>query len=222
VNIKNKKGETQMKLSQMKFKVCSLVALAVLCLPLAAHAQGGLQVGTIQGKLWVVSPQQARVAAFPPPSEPPDVTFSTNSVAYIGQEIGKARYCYTMATFLNGCETQSFNVFYSGLPNPNLPGGVGVTRTTPLGGPGEGTIMEFTGSVELANGETIETLANYAVALMIDGDLVISGYDSHFSQPTLALATWTGTTGSHSFDLLYANPSADIGGDWILLLPKLD
>jgi hypothetical protein len=127
-----------------------------------------------------------------------------------------------MGTFLNECETQSFDVLYSRLPNPNLPGGGAVTSATPLGGPGCGTIIEFTGSLDLTNGSTIPILSNYAVALVIDGDLVITGYDSHFSTPNLATATWTGTSGKHSFDLLYANPSADVGGDWILFLPELN
>jgi hypothetical protein len=47
-----------------------------------AYAQGG----NIQGKLWVVSVADASNVQFPPPSGTPDATFTTNGIAYIGQD----------------------------------------------------------------------------------------------------------------------------------------
>jgi sugar lactone lactonase YvrE len=53
-----KKGESQMKISQLKVRMYALVALAALCLPLAAHAQLNNPNGIVfdsAGNLWVAN-----------------------------------------------------------------------------------------------------------------------------------------------------------------------
>jgi len=67
------------------------VASIVLYLPLAVNAQPSPAnapgaSGSIQGRIWVVNPQRAADVTFPPPTAPPDATFSTKGITYIGQQ----------------------------------------------------------------------------------------------------------------------------------------
>jgi hypothetical protein len=213
---------------KVKLKACITVASIVLYLPLAVNAQlspanATGASGSIQGRLWVVNPQRAADVIFPPPIAPPDVTFSTNGITYIGQQevTGQPdwRHCYTIGTFLNGCETHSFNLKFSGIPNPNLPDGRPALNETPMSGSTWGIIIEFTGPVSLTNGSPINILHDDGVALEVDGK-PISGFNPHTTQAFLESVTWTGSSGAHSFDLLYAN-SALPGGAWLLFFPQL-
>lgn len=103
------------------------------------------QGGNIQGKRWVVSVADASNVQFPRPSATPDATFTTNGIAYIGQD-GKnhGHHCYTIGRFLAGCPTAGFDLKFSGLTNPIL--GKAVDGNTPMSGPNYGIIIEFTGS----------------------------------------------------------------------------
>ena len=100
----------------MKLKLSILTAL-VFCLSLTANAQSG----SIQGQVWVVSYDQAANVAFPAPTATPDATFSTNGIAYIGQQPNN---CYTIASFLATCGTAAYNLTFSGEINPYLGGSV--------------------------------------------------------------------------------------------------
>jgi hypothetical protein len=192
----------------MKFRL-SILAATVLCLSLTAHAQSG----SIQGKVWVVSYDQAADVAFPAPSATPDATFSTNGLAYIGVQPDN---CYTIASFLTGCGTQGYNLTFSGESNPYLGGIVG--PDTPMSGSGWGVMIEFTGTVSLKNGEKIYMVNDDGVALQIDGNL-IPGFPNGVTAPSLNYEVFHGKKGEHSFDLLYAN--AQGGGAWLLFFPAL-
>ncbi len=211
LNETRKKGKLSM--------VCSLMALAsglaVIC-P-TARAQPGL----IQAKLWVVSFAEAQNAVFPAPSATPDATFKTHGIGYIGQESGTgrapAKNCYTIGTFVGGCGTTAIGLTFSGLPNSNL-GGAAASSSTPMSGANYGVMIEFTGTVNLTNGGAIGIIHDDGVSLKIDGNPV-SGFTTGITGAYLELATFTGTTGSHSFDLLYANAEAHEA--WVLFSPQL-
>jgi hypothetical protein len=199
----------------MKTTICTLaLMLASFSLLVARPA---VAQGTFDSKLWVVSPEQAADVTFPAPSATPDATFSTNGIAYIGGGNG----CYTIEKWVSGCETPAYNLAFSGLPNPNLRNKAAKAGTK-MTGPGYGIIVEFIGTVQLTNGQPIYILHDDGVSLMIDGSLV-SGYDPFTTVPVLESVTFTGTTGPHSVDLLYANSAGNpnTSGAWLLFMPKL-
>jgi hypothetical protein len=203
-----KKGEFTMK------STISILAALVLCLSVTTSAQDG----SIKGKLWVVSYEQAANVTFPPPSATPDATFSTNGIAYIGQQPNN---CYTIGTFIAKCSTAAYNLRFSGEYNPYSGGVVG--PSTPMsGGRGRGgewgVMIEFTGKVSLSHGQKIYIVDDDGVALEIDGNL-IPGFPNGVTGPNLNHEMFHGSTGQHSFDLLYAN--AQGGGAWLLFFPEL-
>lgn len=176
-----------------------------------SRASGGF--GFIQGKLWVVSVAKASYVTFPPPAATPDATFITGGIAYIGTP----NDCYTIAAFLKKCGTKGFELKFSGIGNPNLDGAAAGPATA-MSGNTWGIMIEFTGEQNLAHGQEIYILHDDGAALKIDGKL-ISGFDPGVTSPKLESAAFTGSTGMHSFDLLYANASG--GGAWLSFFPAL-
>ncbi len=81
-----------------------------------------------------------------------------------------------------------------------------------------GVLIEFTGTTPLAYGEAITILHDDGVALKIDGQ-EIPGFDPNVTAPVQEVAKFDGTTGDHSFDLLYANGAGP--GAWLLFFPAL-
>jgi hypothetical protein len=179
--------------------------------------QPAVAQATFESKLWVVSPEQAADVTFPAPSATPDATFGTNGIAYIGGGKG----CYTIEKWVAGCETPAVNLTFSELPNPNLKNKP-AKASTKMTGPDYGIIVEFTGSVQLTNGQLIYILHDDGVSLMIDGSPV-SGYDPFTTIPVLQSVTFTGRTGAHNIDLLYANSAGNpnTSGAWLLFFPQL-
>jgi DNA-binding winged helix-turn-helix (wHTH) protein len=168
----------------------------------------------IQGRVWVVSVSEATHVAFPPPNRIPDATFTTEGIAYIGTGPDN---CYTLATFLEDCANRAFGLRFSGAPNSNLGGGAAGPNTA-LSGSKFGIIIEFTGTTLLAQGEAITILHDDGAALKIDGQ-PIPGFDPNVTGPVAEVARFSGPSGDHSFDLLYANGAGP--GAWILFYPAL-
>lgn len=179
--------------------------------PLRARATEALSPNF--GKVWVVSLAQADRVTFPPPNVPPDATFITRGIGFIGRAPNR---CYTLGAFLTGCGNV-FNLEFSGKPNPNL-GGKPAGADTAMSGDTWGVLIEFKGSVNLAHGQEIAVLHDDGVALEIDGKQ-IPGFSSWPTVPAFDVANFAGPSGVHSFDLLYAN--ATEGGAWLLFYPAL-
>ncbi len=182
----------------------------VLC---AVAPNARAQVQTIQGKLWVVSVSEASNASFPASSATPDATFTTNGIGYLGQSPSN---CYTINTFLTKCGTPGYNLTFSGLPNPHL-GGHAAGPSTPMSGDHYGIMIEFTGSVVLLNDQVVGIIHDDGCSLMIDGSLV-NGFSPGETTPILQTVNFSGESGTHSFDLLYANA---VGGGAALLFTPL-
>jgi DNA-binding winged helix-turn-helix (wHTH) protein len=168
----------------------------------------------IHGKVWVVSADQASHVAFPPPSATPDATFITRGIAYVGTA---PKNCYTLVTFLTECGIGGFDLKFSGIANANL-GGAAAGPTTAMSGNGWGILVEFTGTTEFSSGQEIVILHDDGVALEIDGKH-IPGFSPGPTTPALESEVFTGSSGVHSFDLLYANAAG--GGAWLLFYPAL-
>ena len=198
-----------MNSSSKRTMLSSLFAVALVAL---AHATAKAQ--TLQGKLWVVSPSQAGNLAFPPPSATPDATFKTPGMAYIGQNT--AQHCYSIGRFLGGCGTSVQHLVFSGLANPYL-GGVAASGGTLMGGPNYGVIIEFTGQTSLSNGQTVSIFHDDGVAVKID-TVPLSGFSTGVGI-SLESEVFTGSSGTHNLDLLYAN--AGCCGAWLLFFPHL-
>jgi hypothetical protein len=64
-------------------------------------------------------------------------------------------------------------------------------------------VMEFTGTTWLTNGTTYTVNKDDAAYLKIDGSSVLPLSSLTDTADTAVTFNWTGTTGSHSFDLLY-------------------
>ena len=197
---------------------CGLTAIS----PLArAQDEQPAAKGSISAKLWVVSLAEAENAVFPAPAATPDATFTTNGIGYVGQTAvsGKdpARNCYTIGTFVGHCGMIALGLTFSGLPNANL-GGTAASSATVMSSDVYGVMIEFTGTVKLTNGQEIGIIHDDGVSLNIDGNPV-SGFTTGITAAYLQLATFTGTTRSHSFDLLYAN--AEPQEAWVVFSPQL-
>ena len=201
-------------------KILLLFVLATLAVAAVRPASAAAS-GRIQAKVWVVSVAQASNVTFPAPLATPDMTFSTNGVTYIGGWYSgqlPAAHCFTISKFVGGCETRAFKPKYSGLYNSYL--GSPVNATTAMGGNNYGVIMQFTGSLNLSNGDTITILHDDGVSLLIDG-APVSGFSSGVLWPVLESVTFTGATGSHSFTLLYGNVGVVGDGAWLLFFQAL-
>jgi hypothetical protein len=200
---------------------CLLVALVLLTISAGAMAQN------FQAKVWFVNPSQGEPVAFPAPSAQEDIDFATNGIAYIGQgQASGPEYCVTIGSFLSTCGTPTVpagvtaGLHFTGYLNPNLGGHV-ATAGTLINKTKYATIIEFTGTVNLTNGQQIQILHDDGVALMIDGTL-ISGFSGGVTFPVIQSVTFTGTTGPHSIDLLYCNLAFERGdGAWLLFFPQL-
>jgi hypothetical protein len=176
-----------------------------------------------RGKLWVVNDSTALSAQFPAPTALPDVTFC-GGTNYIGNNynIGphSGNHCWTMISFLGTCASAVTNLRFSHLPNPYL-SNKPVTGSTSLG-PGYtyGEMMELTGSINLTNGRPIMVCHDDGASLLIDGSPVpdLNLTSTGAFPTTCESATWTGTTGPHTYDLLYANYVEGFDAAWIQLL----
>jgi len=193
-----------------------LALLMISLTNLSASAQ------TFQANVWIVEVPQAATVSFPVPTATPDVTFQTNGIAYIGQQWN----CMTIGKFLSTCSTPTIpagvsnGLKFSGLPNPNLHN-TAANANTHLNNTHYGELIEFTGTVNLTNGQPIQILHDDGVALQIDG-VPITGFSSGVNVPLSEFVTFTGTTGPHNIDLLYGNTAGNTNdGAWLLFFPKL-
>jgi hypothetical protein len=190
----------------LAYKLFLVIALTILVFTISNPASAA--TGQFQGKVWVVSVAEASTLTFPAPSATPDITFSTNTIAYLGgwpQGSTAAAHCFTISRFLGGCAQQAFGVKYSHLPNPNL-GGAAVDATTPMGGDTFAVIMEFTWSASNTGTHTQEIAIYHddGVALEMDGKTV-AGFNNGVLWPIMQMVKVATKPGTHTYDLLYAN-----------------
>jgi hypothetical protein len=182
---------------------------------------------TFQGKVWFVSVAEASNVTFPAPNAPEDVDFAANGIAYIGQGVLKGpESCMTIGSFLSTCSTPTVppgankGLRFTGVLNPNL-GNKAAAPGTTINATSYGEIIEFAGTVSLTNGQQIQILHDDGVALQIDG-VAIAGFGSTVTVPVLDSVTFTGATGAHSIDLLYANTAGNRSdGAWLVFFPHL-
>jgi hypothetical protein len=168
----------------------------------------------IRGKVWVVSVARASNVTFPAPTDVPDATFVTRGIAYIGSQ---PKHCYTIVSFLTECSIGGYELKFSGLPNPNL-GGKAAGPDTAMSGDTWGILIEFIGTTTFTRDQDLSILHDDGVALQIDGQS-IPGFYPQVTPPVMESARFTGPTGLHSFDLLYANAAGS--GAWLLFYPAL-
>jgi hypothetical protein len=195
-------------LGHKAFLALVLSSLSLTSVP--AHA-------ALQGKLWLVSSTNL-MATFPAPTATPDATFVPKHFSFYmnapgsSQDTNAPNLNNSVSGFLNSADKVGVLAF-SGLTNPAV-GGV-VQATTPIinttsGGCGTttyGVYMEITGKVKFTANELVTVTHDDGVSLKIDGTLV-SGIHSGPNNPQADVFVFTGTTGSHVVDMVYANSCA--------------
>jgi hypothetical protein len=203
-----------------------LVAIASITANGAAAAQ------TFQGKLWIVTPAEASVVTLPPSAQE-DVDFATNGIAYIGQ--GPDRNCLSIGRFLSRCSTPTVppgvknGLKFTGYLNPNL-GYNAATASNELNNPNYGEIIEFTGTLNVTTGQTIEILHDDGVRLRLGGviaptcspTVTKNCFSNGVAIPLNESWIYTGPSGSQEVDLLYGNFASQSGdGFWLVFFPQL-
>ena len=162
------------------------VVLAVLVgvLIVAGTGVGTAQANTITGDLWHV-PEATSQNAVPAnvPGTPPDVTFDVNSpFNFSGNSV-------TVGTWL--ASSSAFNVV------ENTAG----TLASLMDNGSQGTLLEFTGSVTVSNGDSFTVTHDDGLTLIIGGTNL--GFNPGPTAPTTTIATYTGPSGTLPFQLVY-------------------
>jgi hypothetical protein len=162
----------------MKSSLCAL-ALSV------ALSGGAQAVNIATGSLWHV-PEAVTLNAVPAniPATPPDVTFAVNA---------PFNFSATNATVSAWLATSSaFNIV------ENTPGTLAGLMDNGV----FGSILEFTGSVTVTNGQQFTVTHDDGLTLIIGGtDL---GFSPLPTSPIQSIATYTGPSGNFPFQLVYA------------------
>jgi hypothetical protein len=145
---------------------------------------GTAQANTITGDLWHV-PEATSQNAVPAnvPGTPPDVTFDVNSpFNFFGTSV-------TVGTWLsNG---SAFTIV------ENTAG----TLASLMDDGTNGTLVNFTGSVTVTNGETFTVTHDDGLTLIIGGTNL--GFSPGPTAPTTDTITYTGPSGTFPFQLVY-------------------
>jgi hypothetical protein len=162
-------------------KTMSLFSLATLALVYS----GTVQANLITGSLWHV-PEATAQSALPAnvPGTTADVQFDVNSpINFFGTET-------TVGTWLgNG---GAFNIV------ENTPG----TLSSLMDDFVQGVLIQFTGFVTVANGQTFTVIHDDGLTLIIGGlDL---GFNTGPTAPVISTQTYSGPSGDFPFQLVYA------------------
>jgi hypothetical protein len=162
----------------------SVLTALVGVLILVGTGVGTAQANTITGELWHV-PEATSQNAVPAnvPVTPPDVTFDVNSpFNFSGTSV-------TVGTWLGS--SGAFNI------TENTAG----TLASLMDNFTNGTLVNFTGLVTVTNGETFTVTHDDGLTLIIGGtDL---GFNPGPTAPTTDTITYTGSSGTFAFQLVY-------------------
>lgn len=145
---------------------------------------GTAQANTITGSLWHVSEATSQ-NAIPAnvPGTTPDVTFSVNSpFNFSGTSV-------SVGTWL--ASSSAFGIV------ENTPG----TLASLMDNGVQGTLLNFTGSVSVTNGQTFTVTHDDGLTLIIGG--VNLGFSPAPTAPTTSTITYTGPTGNFAFQSVY-------------------
>ena len=153
-----------------------LVVLGLALLPSVAGAQ------TITGSVWEVSNATASDAIFANiPGTPPDATFTVaNGPIDFDSRIGG----YTLAGFLSSGGATCVGSICSSMMSD---------------GSTFGMMIELTGTVSLTAGQSFTVTHDDGLTLVVGGITLVSTPGA--TAPTTTTVTWTGGTGTFSFDL---------------------
>jgi VPDSG-CTERM motif len=159
----------------MNKNLLSAIAIAVV-----SFVTFGAEANTVSGRLWKVSEATSQ-NAIPAnvPGSAPDVTFDVLSpINFFGTST-------TVGTWLgNG---SAFNIV------ENTAGALSSLM--------DPTLIEFTGSVSVVNGQTFTVTHDDGLTLIIGG--LNLGFNPGPTAPTTTTATYTGPTGNFAFQLVY-------------------
>lgn len=170
-------------------KITTVLALFAIAIFLMAAANAG--ASTISGQGWFVSNATAGDAI--PANVPltaPDVTFDVNGINFSSISGGNDSAFYELGQWLG--TGGAFNIVYA------APG----DATTNLSdGSTTGMMFEFTGSAFFTNGQSFTVAHDDGLTAIVGGLTVIN--DPGPTPPTTTTGTYTGPTGTQTFDFVY-------------------
>ena len=181
----------------------------------------------------MVSNTGGLIAKRPVPVAPPDVTFVTRHVSFAmtapyptgPAQIQINNVNNTVESFLASAHPDrvppvqdlAFSGLFNSVVGAVVDGNTPVVNSTAASNGTYGTYMTLEGTIPLTNGQEIAITHDDGVSLWIDG-VKVSGF---FDGGTTARAEWiifTGLTGAHKIELIYANA----GGPGVLSFsPKM-
>jgi hypothetical protein len=163
-------------------------AIATLAMALAWAGAGPAQANTVSGNLWHV-PEATAQNAVPAniPAAIPDVVFDIDSPLNFGTvDLGRNS---TVGAWLGNAGASHIV--------ENTPG----TLDSPMDNGAQGTLLEFSGVVTVATGQTFTITHDDGVTLFIDGQDI--GLSSGPTAPVTSTETYTGPSGTFPFQLVY-------------------
>jgi len=184
----------------------TLVAACLLAAPAAANPT------VFFGKLWLLSNVNGIPATFPRPAAVPDATFVTKHLSFFMNAPYDPDVNNSVGGFLNSANHVA-NLVFSNVVNSAVGGIVGietpvVDSTAWACNSSYGVYMSFSGQIALTQGERITITHDDGVSLKID-DKAIGGLYSGQTSAIAQLFVFSGATGIHRMDLVYANICGD-------------
>jgi hypothetical protein len=140
------------------------------------------------------------IATFTVPSSACTGTFTT--LCFNDQSEANPNANGTLGVFLGTGGATNITYENGGTSSTALSNGAGATSTSPLP---SGVLFDLTGTTMLTNGTTYSITHDDGMTLYIDGNSFLSEPAPTSAEPPLGVTSgaWTGTTGTHSFELVY-------------------
>jgi hypothetical protein len=170
----------------------------------------------LRGKLWLVSNAGGLVAKRPVPAAAPDARFVTRHVSFNMTAPLPARASVNVNNSVEGflssahanaappVEDLAFSGLYNSAVGAVVDGNTPVVNSTAGSVGSYGVYIMIEGTIQLTNGQWITIMHDDGVSLWIDG-VRASGFFDGPIVPTAETITFTGLTGSHKIELIYAN-----------------
>ena len=183
---------------------------------LLGEFSGATQAQELRGKLWLVS-NAGLIAKRPVPEAAPDATFVTRHVSFEmtapgAGTTGLNNVNNSVESFLASShpdrvppvEDLAFSGLFNSVVGAVVDGNTPVTNGTAASPGTYGTYMTLGGTIPLTNGQFIYIAHDNGVSLWIDG-VRIPNFNSGVVNVALEAYTFTGLTGAHKIELIYAN-----------------
>jgi PEP-CTERM motif len=178
-----------------------------LCIPISVLASQFASASAIEGFLYQVPEATAQAGALPSniPTTPAAATFQVNTntaLAFSGNDVGGTSGTVISNWLASG---NAYNIQYN---NAN-------TATSLLDNGTTGTLIEFTGTINVTTGQTFTSTHDDGLYLSIGG--INLGFGGGPTSASTQTETYTGASGLQSFTLVYMDCCGGATGDAAIL-----